>query len=476
MMNITKSIVTNSSEHTLIASYFPALTTTSALESARAQAAWHFAPLKDTLSVIFPRTETEAKQLSKSADIILFWQKEAFWAAKPSDRRKGLIVDEYAQQAVGDKLDAFVARYISPDYAGHSDTFIHAVKTRRPVITSAILIGSGPDMSSLATLEASELDTSLTLYLSTSVLNEQACAVCPPDIIIAVDGPSQFGLSKTGRQYRERAAVLVRRYKSLILVPAQHLPSIRAHWPADIQDHIFAVPLIRKVKAGHRFSQNWHYEPTSNVLTSFGLPCAVSFTDKIKFAGISVTKDAEDINPRTQHWEHVDESLYQRHVAPMLAAHPASGQENAGYLDRHHARLDQDLSAYSVLGISFSKLGGTQIEINTKEIVTTTHQTLSLKVRFFETIAKVEHYPQVIIFTVFILAGLLGTALQYSIGLDMLGFIITGGLAAFLVAGILFLRNRQNRMSARLESKLSQQQAQQFANLSERLGALERKN
>jgi len=76
---------------------------------------------------------------------------------------------------------------------------------------------------------------------------------------------------------------------------------------------------------------------------------------------------------------------------------------------------------------------------------------------------------------IFIIFGLLGMALQYIIGKEMLGFFIAGGLAAVLVAGLLFLRLRQNRMAARLESKLSQQQAQQFANLSERLEALERK-
>ena len=75
----------------------------------------------------------------------------------------------------------------------------------------------------------------------------------------------------------------------------------------------------------------------------------------------------------------------------------------------------------------------------------------------------------------FIVFGLLGMALQYTIGKGMMGFLIAGGVAAFLVAGLLFLRLRQNRMTARLESKLSQQQAQQFANLSERLEALERK-
>lgn len=459
----------------LQACYFPAFRESADKAAYQKQAEWHLAPLKDTLTVEYPLTEAEAQRAAQTADIIFFWQKDAFWAAKAAHRRKGIIVDEYAQQAVGDGLDAFVAQYISPDYDGHSESFFKAVRTRRPIITQAILIGSGPDMPSLAGLTAQERETSLSLYLSTSVLNEQACTSCPPDIIIAVDGPSQFGLSETGRRYRDRAADLVRRYESLILVPAQHLPSIRAHWPPDIQDHIFAVPLTRKVRPGHRFNQDWHYEPTSNVSTSFGLPCAASFTDAIKFAGISVTLDPQDINPRSQHWEHVDESLYQRHVAPMLAAHPASGQENAGYLHRHHARLDQELSAYAAAGITFSKLGGPPIEIKAKALPPETPQRLPVKVRFFELIAKAEHYPRHIIICVFILAGLLGTALQYSIGMLMLGFLIAGGVAATLVAGILFLRLRMNRMTARLESKLSQQQSQQFVNLSERLEALERK-
>lgn len=440
----------------------------------RRQAEWHLAPLGGSIEVTFPETEEAARHGLAAADIIFFWQKDSFWAAKASHRRKGLVVDEYSQQAVGDKLDALVAQYISPDYSGHRKGFFEAVKARRPVITQAILVGSGPDIASLKILTPEDLETSLSLYLSTSVLNEQACAACPPDIIMAVDGPSQFGASATGRNYRDRAADLVRRYKSLILVPAQHLPSIRAHWPADIQDHIFAVPLTRKVKAGHRFSQDWQYEPTSNVSTSFGLPCAASFTDIIRFAGISATLAPQDINPHTHHWEHVDESLYQRHVAPMLAAHPASGQDNAGYLRRHQARLAQELSAYSAAGVTFSTLGGKPIEITPQKLAADTPQKLPLKVRFFESIAKAEHYPEAIIAATFILAGLLGTALQYSIGLSMLGFLITGGLAAILIAGVLFLRLRMNRMTARLESKLSQQQTQQFANLSERLEALER--
>ncbi len=463
-----------SSHIPLQACYFPALTDAADFAFYARQANWHLAPLGERARVTFPKNEAQAKSGADTADVIFFWQKDAFWGAKAAHRRKGLVVDEFAQQAVGDKLDAFMAQYVKPDYAGHDRAFFEAVKARRPDIRSAIIIGSGPNMSSLQSLTAEDLATSLSLYLSTSVLNAQACEICPPDIIIAVDGPSQFGPSETGQRYRRRAAELVRKYKSLILVPAQHLPSIRAHWPADIQENIFAVPLVRKVKPGHKFSEAWAYEPTSNVLTSFGLPCAASFTDNIQFAGVSIRPGPESINTRMQHWSHIDEALYQRHVAPMLAAHPASGQENAGYLDRHHARLSQELSAYTASGFSFSHLGNTPLDIQPAQSDVEAAQGLPLKVRIFEAIAKAEHHPGPIIALNFIVFGLLGIALQYTIGKVMTGFLIAGGLAAFLVAGVLFLRLRQNRMAARLESKLSQQQAQQFANLSERLEALER--
>lgn len=465
-----------SSHIPLQACFYPAFTNAADFTFYKRQADWHLAPLKKHIKVIFPENNAQAQSHAKTADIIFFWQKEAYWGAKAAYRRKGLVVDEYAQQAVGDKLDAFIEKYVKPDYTGHKTAFFNAVQTRHPNLERAIIIGSGPDMSALEKLTVKDLDKTLSLYLSTSVLNEQACKICIPDIIIAVDGPSQFGPSETGQRYRERTAELVRKYKSLILVPAQHLPSIRAHWPRDIQDNIFAVPLVRKVKPGHKFSDVWEYEPTSNVLTSFGLPCATSFTDNIQFAGVSVRPGPESINIRMQHWAHIDEALYQRHVAPMLAAHPAAGQDNAGYLDRHHARFSQELSAYTALGLSFSQLGSAPLDIQPLDIDIETRQRLPLKVRIFEAIAKAEHYPDRILMCVFIIFGLLGISLQYIIGKSMMGFLISGGLAAFLVAGLLFLRLRQNRMTARLESKLSQQQAQQFANLSERLEALERKN
>jgi len=458
----------------ITACYYPALENARSLAKCQTQAKWHFAPLKDRISIEFPQTILDAESLAQKADVIFFWQKAEFWNAKASHRRKGLIVDEYAQQAVGDALDEFVARYIKPDYAGHSESFFKRIKERHPVIEQALIIGSGPDMSVLETLETRELKTTLSLYLSTSVLNERACEICPPDIIIAVDGPSQFGLSATGDRYRERAAELVRRYDSLILVPAQYLPSIRAHWPRDIQDHIFGVPLTRVAGHGHKLKDKWQYEPTSNVLTSFGLPCAASFAKHITFAGVSLGRSEELINANAHHWDHIDEALYQRHVAPMLISHAASGQDDGGYLDRHHVRLNRELSAYSTAGIAFSKLGQPPLKIDAHLTSIDTPKNLPLKVRFFEAIARIEHRPSIVIFAVFILAGLLGTALEYSIGRNMLGFIIAGGVAAFLVAGLLFLRIRQNRLTARLESKLSQQQTQQFANLSERLEALER--
>lgn len=457
------------------ACYYPAIENEQTLLQCQNQAQWHLAPIKDRIVTEFPRSVAEAAASARTSDVIFFWEKSAFWGAKASYRRKGIVVDEYAQQAVGDTLDAFVARYIEPDDAQYSNRFFSAVQKRHSHINQALIIGSGPDMAVLERFDTSKRDTTLSLYLSTSVLNERACEIRPPDIIIAVDGPSQFGFSETARGYRDRTIELIRRHNSLMLVPAQHLPSIRAHWPDDIQNNVFAVPLSRLTKYGHAFREQWHYEPTSNVLTSFGLPCAASFTKSIIFAGISLTHDDENPDVKSHHWDHMDEALYQKHVAPMLISHPASGQVDGGYLERHYSRLRHELTAYAASGIQFSKLGASPLKIEPVKYDKSATKKLPLKVRFFEYIAQIEHRPSLIISSSFILAGLLGTTLEYSIGWDMLGFIIAGSLAAFLVAGLLFLRLRQNRMTARLESKLSQQQTQQFANLSERLEALENK-
>ena len=390
----SQSYKVNAAPHTTLkACYFPAFEAADDLARYKTQALWHLAPLKDRISIVFAEDAVEAERSAKQADVIFYWQKEAFWAAKAAHRRKGLVVDEYAQQAVGDRMDAFVARYISPDYSGHSDAFFKRIRAKRATIERAIIVGSGPDMASLKDLKAEDLKTSLTLYLSTSVLNQEACELAPPDIIIAVDGPSQFGLSETGRRYQRRAVELVRQYDSLILVPAQYLPSIRAHWPEDIQHNIFAVPLTRKARPGHSFDQAWEYEPTSNVLTSFGLPCAASFSDVICFAGISFGPEDTAVNTATHHWEHIDEALYQRHVASMLACHPASGQEDDGYLARHHRRLKQELAAYMADGIKFSKLAQAPLTVKSMTSAPVTTQKLPVKVRFFETIEKVEHYP-----------------------------------------------------------------------------------
>lgn len=470
-----KRDVDSTAHNALQISYFPAFSNAADLAFYTKQAEWYLAPLGNRTKITYPENETQAQSSAKTADILLFWKKDAYWAARAAQRRKGLVVDEFSQQAVGDQLDAFIATYVTPDYEGHQAAFFSAVKSRRPNLNRAVIIGSGPNIVSIETLKSQDLDRLVSIYLSSSILNEWACEICPPDIIIAVDGPSQFGPSETGHRYRLRAAELVRKHNSLILVPAQHLPSIRAHWPADIQENIFAVPIVQKVRTGHKFSVAWAYEPTSNVLTSFGLPCAASFTDNVQFSGVSVGPGHESINTGINHWVHSDEALYQRHVAPMLAAHPASGQDDAGYLDRHYARLSQDLSAYAAAGLSFSHLGDKPLSIQPLQNTAEMAESLPLKVRIFETIATAEHYPGRIIITTFVTFGLLGFALQYTIGKEMMGFLIAGGLAAFLVAGLLFLRLRQNRMMARLESKLSQQQAQQFANLSERLEAIEGK-
>ena len=455
------------------ACYYPAFVTAETAALYKAQAAWHLAPLGERIEITFPKTQAEAKSAAKLSDVIFFWQKDAFWGAAAGLRRKGLVVDEFAQQAVGDTLDAFVASKLKIDVAAHQSKFLQYVKTQKPNAKTATLIGSGPDVSALQKSPPQGV-TSINIFLSTAIFNTPITEMYPPDIIIAADGPSQFGPSQTAEDYRKRAIEALRRYNCALLIPAQYWPSVQTHWPEDIGKQIYAVPLTPNVSSGHSFAENWHYEPTSNVLTSFGLPCAVGFVGNIRFTGISLSPREAAVNAHTQHWAHENEARYQRHIAPMLAAHPASGQDDGSYLERHHNRLSQALSAYAAKGISFTHMNNQTITPSTSGATHAIAPASPLKRKLFTLIAKAQHYPVAIAAGVFIFAGLLGAALEYTIGLSMLGFFIAGGFAAFFIIAVLFLRLRQNRLTAQLERKLSQQQAQQFANLSERLEAIER--
>lgn len=447
------------------------------------QAAWHLAPLDKSCEVHFfcgPAIEIasakpnficqNAGQAPSSAgheyDYVFFWKKAAYWSAPAKTRQKAIIVDEYAEQAVGDKLDQFVSEHYQHDIAQDEMTFRNLVSTFSNNFGHVNIIGSGGSLN----IERASRHRGANVYLGTAIFITEMTKSYTPHIIIAADGPSQFSLSKTAQRFRETVIAFVRKHGTYVIIPYQHLPGIFSHWPEDIFDKIISVPKTAKVPFGNTLTQKWAYEPTSNVLTSLGLPTACCISPNIHFHGITLPNIVSN-NDDTTHWVHLDEASYQRHVAPIIARHPASIVDHPSYFSEHTFRLGKELHAYTQAQISFKNEKGDPLRFS--EAPARAANRKNLTTRLFHIIEILQHRPVVLIlaFAAFIIA--LGKSLELLAGAEMTFYIFLGLNLSAMLALVLFIRLRMNRMTSELETRLSQQQAHQFNNLSKRLQALE---
>ncbi len=467
-----------------VISVFPKIENESDWKSCLNAIEWYLEPLKEVNRIVLLSdniddfanrpawlevTQSSPAALASQSDYALFWKADSFWAAPAALRRKAIIVDPYARQAAGDYLHAFASNISEGDPKLDSVRFSKALMDYDRQARVCI-IGPGKSANH-QTLESLKAKFSLvTIYLGTTIFEEDLTDICPPDIVIASDGPSQFGPTVTAQRYRDCLLSLMRKHGTKVLIPAGFRASVRAHWPADIADKIYAVPIQDRVTYGNNIAKDWTYEPTSNVLTALGLPCAAAISSHIILAGITT----HEVSSSPRHFSHQQEASYQRHVAPIRAMHPAAIMDRPEYLAEHFVRLEAELAAYRGQGYIFEDVFGDVIG-GSKEVFGVPRK-MPFKLRLFQAVEYWQHRPVLPAFFIFILAAGLGAASERFIGLRMTGFIIAGFIALAGFCTLYFMRLRMNRMIARLENRLSHQQASQFQNLSDRLKTLEDKD
>lgn|GEM_PF-4294106 len=469
--------------------YYPEFTEDDDVAHYLAQAEWHFSGSVQDLSVTMAVEQAEipgsevvsfsadpARDLAQTHDLILFWQADAYWKAAPYLRRKGIIVDDFSEAAVCDKLAQEVSELRRPDFATHKAGFSAYVRKNETGLRPVLLIGSGPELGTIPDSALEQISPATNIYMGTALLDQRATHIRPPDIVIAADGPSQFGWSETAERFRAHLFFHMREHGTHLVAPSNFGPIIEAHWPIDCAEKVWLVPPSDLLPGDHNLSEGWNFQPSSNVLTSLAIPCAAALSDTIMFLGVSSEKP-ENMNggggPDPITFYHVSETDYQRHIADLLAHHPASIVDRTSYIDEHYRRLHDQILALSKKGKLFRHIDGTAISFDETEEAEL-RQPNQLTVRFFGLISKLQNNPYHILAFIFLLSGGLGAALEYYIGIHMTGFILAGAIGVGGLVILLFIRMRMNRMLTNLERRLSKQQAAQFKNLSDRLASMER--
>lgn len=460
---------------TLSISYVPSFDDPDALARYRAQAAWHLKPLQGRAEVGFAGTAAAPPPSyvpPRQADIVLFWRADSYWAAPPHVRAKGVLVDELTEPDAGNRLDTLVTDTLSPDVEPFRARYRELLSRHRQAGASVNLIGSGPRAG--GRIERAD-SGALNIYLGTSVFSDALLGEFRPDIVVAADGPSQFGVSQTATRFRQRMTEILRRGETTLIVPMAHYLNIAHNWEPDILGHVLPIPVDADTPLGTRFSQSFSYRPTTNILTSFGLPLALDVSDEIDFVGITLPRGAEE-ETKVLHWTHAEEVRYQRHVADMMAQHPAAMNISDSYLADHMSQLSQILAAAQMesqaAGCSF-RLEGRAHRCEAPGGSDPVSKRADVLPGVFRIVEAFDDRPIVgaLLLLPFVALGV--WALKESLDQRMFEILVVSLAAVAIAVVTAFLRARMNRRFSQLERRLVQQQAHQFANVSSRLEAIE---
>ena len=456
---------------TLSISYVPSFDDPDALARYRAQAAWHLKPLQGRAEVGFAETAAAPPPSyvpPRKADIVLFWRADSYWAAPPHVRAKGVLVDELTEPDAGNRLDTLVTDTLDPDTKPFRASYLALIARHRQAGAPVNLIGSGPRAG--ARLERTD-ERALNIYLGTSVFSDALLAEFRPDIVVAADGPSQFGVGQTAARFRQRMTEILRRGETTLIVPRAHYLNIRHNWDPDIIGHVLPVPVDAHTPLGTRFSQTFSYRPTTNILTSFGLPLALDVSDRVNFVGITLPAGAGN-EAKALHWTHAEEVRYQRHVADMMAQHPAAMNVSDSYLADHMGQLSHILAAAQDMGCSF-RLEGRPYRCEAPAGSGPVPRKAGVLPRVFRVVEAFDDRPVAGALLLLPFVALAVWGLKESLRHPMFEILVVSLAAVAIAVVTAFLRARMNRRLGHLERRLVQQQAHQFANLSSRLEAIE---
>ena len=287
----------------------------------------------------------DALDVARTAETVIVWDRSARLAAPAWLRRNAVIGDELCDVGAAENWSLAVSSVLTGD---SERRFREACARLRAENRCALLIGSGPSMP--LAVDPGYCGPSINIYGGSAVLHDDMIAAREPHFVAAPDIAAHLGPSKTAARYRERLFDVLDRSNALVLMPEPSWRSLTAWWPDRLKDRVIALPVAAQRKISDSFLDDFSYEPTSNVLTSFMLPAAAAVSTEFYFAGIDGRGDTLE---ESGVWRHAREGDYR---ADLLDAALAHGRLHVvdidAYYADHWARAAAICAAMSETGIA----------------------------------------------------------------------------------------------------------------------------
>jgi len=409
-------------------------------------------------------TDRSALELARASDHVIVWSRPAYLNAPKWLRRKAVAADELCDFGAPEFCNALVNTLLRTPADAHNDQARYAALAERLKQSGqpALILGSGPSVE--LALNDSATSTSIRIYVGTAIQRRDLVARHPPDIIIAADAASQLGPSATAAAYREAVFAAQRRSDAYVLITEHNAAACRAWWPEDLLTRTIAIPETRRRAPGTPLTEDFSYQPTSNVLTSLALPAAASVSDDVYLAGFDGASAA------TAEWSHTAETDYQCAISAMVMAHPRFHiADYPAYYRSHRARLAAERTAFETQGLTLRPIhGAPELAQDAPEEHGRLERSLTIRQWLYQHMDAAMDYPASLT-TATALAAASGGAMISGWALAVLA----GGGAAALAALFLHLRQRMNRMAAQTERNLAATQVRALRSIDARLQRLE---
>jgi predicted lipase len=203
------------------------------------------------------------------------------------------------------------------------------------------VFGTGPSLDDVFDIEIPS--GSLSIICNSIVKDKELLDHLQPDVLVFADPVFHFGPSRYADKFRKDVVHTLQEYDCTAVIPKKYHSLFTGNYP-ELSEQIIGLESISTDEFVLPTHERLEVRGTSNIMTLFMLPIAVSLTEEVRIIGADGRKEDE-----SYFWEHSDTGQYDDELMDTVAeTHPAFFRDRIyeDYYEKHVETLT-DLIEYS---------------------------------------------------------------------------------------------------------------------------------
>ena len=234
---------------------------------------------------------------------------------------------------------------LSPIESNHSTRNFNELKMKAKDADAAYVFATGPSLDEALDFDFPE--NSIKIVCNSIVKNEELLEQIDPDIIVFAD-PVHFGPSRYAEEFRKDLSTTLHNYDCMAAFPNQYYKLLSHHYP-ELCNQFIQLESKSSDEPIFPTAEKLQVMGTSNIMTLFMLPIAMSLSDELYIIGADGREDNE-----SYFWKHSDTAQYNDELMRSVAeTHPSFFRDRVyeDYYDQHVQTLTEMIEYGEANGI-----------------------------------------------------------------------------------------------------------------------------